>query len=90
MKENAQGRTGRENAGRLKDMLLGLAAVIPQARKIDAGLNIRQTPAAYDLGMYSEFDSMEDLNIYLKHPAHMAVLDLIAQVCEDRKAADWI
>ncbi len=89
MKETALGKTGKENALELKRIIDGLMGVIPQLKKMDVGLDIRHTPTSYEVGLYSEFDNMEDLKIYVDHPAHKKVLEFIGQTVEDRKVVDW-
>ncbi len=89
MKENALGKTGKENCIELKRMIDALYGVIPQLKKMDTGFNIRKGATDYDLGLYSEFDSLKDLNIYRDHPAHVKVGEFIKETVEDRKVADW-
>ena len=88
MKETANGKTGKENGLELKRMIEALKS-IPQVKKIDIGFNLRKGPTDYDLGMYSEFDSQEALNIYRDHPDHVKVGEFIKLTVEDRKVVDW-
>ena len=89
MKETALGKTDKENVVVLKQMIDALYGVIPQLKKMDTGYNLRKGTAEYDLGLYSEFDSVEDLNIYRDHPAHVKVLEFIKETVADRKVVDW-
>lgn len=89
MKESALGKTRQENTVELKRMIDALYGAIPQLKKMDTGFNLRKGASDYDLGLYSEFDSIEDLNIYRDHPAHVKVGEFLKLVCDDRKVVDW-
>lgn len=73
------------------EFLTGLAAldgVIPQIRHMEihrsAVIN-----AAYDAVLISDFDSLEDLEIYKKDPRHVAVSGLCKAIRTDRSAIDF-
>ena len=47
------------------------------------------TPVSYEVGLHSTFDDVDALERYREHPAHQAVLQLIAEVSTERVAVDW-
>ena len=53
-----------------------LPAKIPFIRKIEVGLNANPEEQ-FDIALYSEFDTMDDVRAYAAHPAHLAVAALL-------------
>ncbi|WP_448377379.1 Dabb family protein [Fervidobacterium sp.] len=74
----------------IKEKVLALKDFIPQIRHIEVGRNITTSINAYDVVLYSEFDSKEDLDFYLVHPEHVKVADYIKTVVADRKVVDYV
>lgn len=73
-----------------QEFLTGLRAlqgVIPQLRKSEVAVNV--LPGNYDAVLVSEFDSLEDLDIYKNDPRHKAVSALCKSIREDRVAVDY-
>lgn len=83
------GATRQQNAATIKRELEALKARIPQIKKLEVGLNIAPSDAAWDVSLYSEFESEQDLNLYQKHPEHVRVADFIAAVRESRAVVDY-
>lgn len=50
---------------------------IPEVHSIEAGINFSQREVAYDLSLYSEFRTKEDLEIYRTHPLHLEFVEFI-------------
>lgn len=72
-----------------KNRLEGLKDRIDTIIKIEVGFNINGTLSAKDIVLYSEFGSMDDLNAYQIHPAHVEVGSYIKSVTKDRIVADY-
>ena len=53
-------------------------------------MDFNQSERAFDLSLYSTFDSKEDLQAYAVHPAHMEVVALIKSVTSESKVVDYI
>ena len=86
----AEGKTKAENAQIIKNSLENLIHLIPQAKKIEVGINHPETPSSnFDLVLYCEFESVEDLNIYQEHPEHKKVGAYIAKVKTGRVCVDY-
>jgi Stress responsive A/B Barrel Domain len=76
-------------AEELANRLNALAELIPVIRSYTAGVDVVDTPVSYEVGLHSTFDDVEALEVYRAHPAHQAVLQLIAEVSTERVAVDW-
>jgi len=89
LKDFAEGKDKSENLIIMKEKLESLIDSVDQIRKIEVGLNINTNPAAYDIVLYSEFDSDEDLDAYQIHPAHRKVSDFIGEISDKRVVVDY-
>ena len=88
--DEAEGKTKAENAQIIKEGLENLVNLIPQLRKIEVGINHPGTSATnFDIVLYSEFDSIDDLNTYQEHPEHKKVGAYIVKVKTDRVCVDY-
>ena len=88
--DNAEGKTKAENALIVKTELENLINEIPQIKKIEVGINHFDAPTGnYDLALYSEFETMNDLDIYQKHPVHQQAASYIKKVVTARAAVDY-
>jgi len=65
-----------------------LPATIPFIRKIEVGFNTNPEEV-YDIALYSEFDSLEDVKAYATHPDHVAAGKIIADAKESRACVDY-
>lgn len=57
----------------MSSALNDLPAQIPVIRSTRHGRDIGQRPTNFDYSLVSEFDSIEELHVYLAHPAHQDV-----------------
>ena len=89
LKKFAEGGSKDENALLIKSKLEGLRKKIKQIKKLEVGFNLNPSSTAYDIVLYSEFDTMEDLNKYKTHPEHKRVGDFVSKVRLERKAIDY-
>lgn len=71
-----------------KEAIEALPAKISVIRKIEVGLNVNPAEA-WDIALYSEFDSLEDVKIYAVHPDHVAAGKLLADVKLNRACVDY-
>jgi len=89
MKDQADGRTGKENAEVMVQRLNALNGLGTPAISIEAGVNFNTSPAAYDVGLHTKFKTKQDLEAYQKHPAHVHVAEWISTVVDARAVADF-
>ena len=73
----------------MKQKLDALPAVIPVIRSFETGVNIHSAPGAWDLVLVSEFDSMETLEKYRNHPAHVEVVKFFRTVKDSSASVDY-
>ncbi|MDE6449088.1 MAG: Dabb family protein [Muribaculaceae bacterium] len=78
----------REVAEAFRDALLQLPDKIDVLRSIEVGIN--ENPAeAWDVVLTAVVDTMADVEIYAKHPAHVAAAGLLAGHKADRACVDY-
>ena len=71
-----------ENIKKTQEVLLGMKGKIDVLLDIQAELNVRPSQTAYDIILITKFASMEDMNAYLTHPAHLEVAKFIENVLD--------
>ena len=71
-----------------KQAIEALPATISVIRKVEVGLNINPNET-WDIALYSEFDSLDDVKTYATHPAHVAAAGIIANAKESRSCVDY-
>ncbi|EKO1912244.1 Dabb family protein [Clostridium botulinum] len=89
LKEFAEGKSKLENANIIKTSLEDLQNKIDVLKLIEVGVNINNSKQAYDVVLYSEFEKLEDLNLYQNHPDHLKVGEFINKVKEERIVTDY-
>ena len=89
LKEFADGRGKEENAKKLKSHLESLKSKIKEIKHIEVGINITISDAASDVVLYSEFDSMDDLEAYQRHPEHTRIVAFVNEVRLERRVVDY-
>jgi quinol monooxygenase YgiN len=89
LKDSADGASKEENAEKLKNYLEALKDKIREIRHIEVGINISGSDTASDVVLYSEFDSMEDLEAYLKHPEHQKIVSFVNEIRSERRVVDY-
>jgi hypothetical protein len=79
-----------ENIEKVKNELNCLVDKIDELKSIEVGVNFAKEDRAFDLSLYSKFDSKEDLNAYAIHPEHLKVVKLIKSVVLESKVVDYL
>lgn len=75
-------------ANQFKDALLALPEKIEVLRSIEVGVN--ENPAEdWDVVLTAVVDTMADVSVYAKHPAHVAAAGLLAGHKEARACVDY-
>ena len=87
-KESANGKTKAENLVEAKARMMALKDQIPQIQ----GMEVYFAPTNYDYILVSQFNSMEELEIYQKHPAHVAFGKFVGELREPdgRACMDYV
>jgi hypothetical protein len=91
LKDFAEGGTKTQNARKMKSTFEGLKNTIKEIRHIEVGINILTSYAIdpYDVVLFAEFDSIEDLKVYQNHPDHIKVGEFVGKVRLERKDIDY-
>jgi len=78
-----------KNLIKMKSLLEGLVGKINVIVKLEVAANPISSPEPFDLVLYSEFKTFEDLNAYAIHPEHLKVVEFVKSVCAGRSAVDY-
>jgi len=78
-----------KNLKQLREMLDALPTHINEIKHFETGMNVSGSPAAFDLVLVSEFESLETLEAYRVHPEHVKVLDFVSRVKEATHVVDY-
>lgn len=89
LKDEANGNDKAANAQLIKEKLEDLNGKIEGLVKVEVGINFLNSPANYDVALYSEVASKEALDFYQNHPLHQAVLPFVREVVSGRIAVDY-
>ncbi len=89
LKDSHNGETKSEITENVKNMLHGLTSKISEIKELEVGINFNSSEAAFDVVLYSVFDSKEDLDVYQKHPEHLNVAGYISEVRTERAVVDY-
>ena len=88
MKDFADGGNGMENAKRMKEKIEALNK-LDEVISVEVGLNVSKSGKAFDIALYSVFESEEKLNTYRNHPEHQKVVEFINKVTSDVTVVDY-
>ena len=89
LKDFAEGKSREENIQYIKSMLEALPDVIKEIKFIEVGANINDDKT-YDAVLYSEFETIEDLETYQNHPEHKKISEYVSKVRDGRIVGDYI
>lgn len=85
-----EGMSHEDILSKMKVMLEALPAKIDVIKELEVGKNYNGSSAAFDLSLYSAFDSEEDLTTYANHPEHLKVVEFFGKVVEERAVVDYV
>lgn len=88
-KDEAENRTKEENMNLVKERLYALCPIIPEVKKMEIGLDFGHTAMSYDMFLYTEFETKEDLQKYAVDPDHAKVKKIVAATTEARVTLDY-
>lgn len=72
-----------------RKILSGLEGKIPQLRHLEIGVNLIHSYRSYDLSLVARFDSLEDLQTYNNHPAHVEVVKKLQGIRKSTITVDY-
>lgn len=89
LKDEAEGNLKVRNAEIMKEKLESLENKVKELKSIEVGINIEESAQAFDVVLYSEFDSVDELNIYQVNEEHVKVASFVRSVVIDRVVVDY-
>lgn len=78
-----------QNLEIVRQRLLELPSLITCLKSMEVGINFTISPRAFDMSLYSTFDTKEALDEYATHPEHLKVVELIKSVTLESKVVDY-
>jgi quinol monooxygenase YgiN len=73
----------------IRSAVEGMRATVPGIRHIEVGADFERSSAAWDVALYSEFESREALDAYQVHPEHDRVRVLVGGLVAERAVVDY-
>lgn len=89
VKDSAEGKNKEEILKHLKIEIENLKTKISVIQHIEAGINFSTRDTAYDLILYSEFLTEEDLQTYQDHPDHVALKNILGKYMTSLVVGDY-
>lgn len=78
----------RNTAEAFRDALMALPEKIEVLRAMEVGIN--ENPAeSWDIVLTATVDTLADVDVYARHPAHVAAAAIIAPVKDARACVDY-
>jgi hypothetical protein len=90
---NIKGNSPEEKAAnirRVMDSFASLRGNVPGLLNLEIGVNVSGVDYACDVVLYSEFESVDALNLYADHPEHLRVRDEVAGLRVARHQVDYV
>ena len=88
LKESLSQAEKRDIAVRFKTAIEALPEVIGFIGKIEVGLNINEDEK-FDIALYSEFETLDEVKAYSAHPSHVAAAGILAGYVDERACVDF-
>lgn len=77
------------NITMIKKQLNDLVKSIDELVSMEVGVDFNQSERAFDLSLYSTFNTKEDLKAYAVHPEHQKVVASIKCITSEVKVVDY-
>ena len=88
--KEAEGRSEYENAVEAQKRFDNVIAYVKQLKKGEVVINSKDAPESnYTIALICDFDTIDDLNAYQVHPAHLEFGKFIGTVKTDRACIDY-
>jgi len=78
------------NIAKVKSKLEKLERSIDELKSMEVGVNFNESDRAFDLSLYSTFETETDLKTYAVHEEHLKVVELIKSVTTESKVVDYL
>ena len=74
---------------KLASDLKSLKGKIPLINRLEIGVDIGKKQNSYDLALIVDFNTWQDVESYGAHPAHIEVVKLIKDICQNHSKVDY-
>ncbi|RWZ59668.1 Dabb family protein [Labedella populi] len=78
-----------EHASGISERLTALVGVVEDIRSLSVATNVAYPEQNWDVVLVSEFDDLDALERYQKHPAHQDAASYVRGVVSDRASIDY-
>ncbi len=78
-----------EKINRIIQCFGNLQSSISSIQHLEVKKNEGKNPAAYDVGIYAEYASWDDLRNYTRHPAHQQAIKQCMQIAKEKAVMDY-
>lgn len=90
IKDFAEGNDKETNITLAKEKLGAVAKKLPQVKFFEFGRCIKSGEMFFDVALNMEFETAEDLELYLNDPDHKALSAFVSRIRSDRAVVDYI
>lgn len=88
--KDTEGKTAYENALEAKERFNDVIANVKELKKGEVVINSKDADQSnYTISLLCDFETIDDLNAYQVHPAHVAFGKFIGTVKTDRACIDY-
>ncbi len=88
--KGSEDQSKEERLIKMKALLETLPSKVPEIVKYEVGIDFNRSDAAYDIVLYSTFESREALSAYQANPDHVVVLNYILSIMDKRVVVDYV
>lgn len=78
-----------DDRDKLVSALKGLTGKIPLIKELEVGIDIGKKPNSFDIALNTLFETLDDVETYIKDPEHVKVVELIKSVCFETCKTDY-
>lgn len=79
----------RSRASELATLLMSLDGRVETLKSIEVGVDVLGSERSWDLLLVTVFDSMQGMQEYQKHPAHLEVAPTLREAAEQIATVDY-
>lgn len=79
----------RDNLEKSRDILLNMRGKIEQLREMEVGIDITRSKRSFDLMLFTKFESLGDLDDYIRHPIHITAQKHLSPLVELSNTVDY-
>ncbi|MBF2098624.1 MAG: Dabb family protein [Gloeomargaritaceae cyanobacterium C42_A2020_066] len=80
---------GRDARDTVLAELQDLPGQIEAIRSFEVGLDVLHSPRSWDAVLIGTYNSLQDLETYMQHPAHRPVAEQLRNLCEAIATVDY-